>query len=76
MIRLGVPCLDGSGFLCLDISHRPIIAALIGLAGPIWTGAIVATVAAIVAYRFDGSAATNAARAIHQQLDIASKRVQ
>ena len=41
-----------------------LLAALIGLAGPIWTGAIVATVAAIVAYRFDGSAATNAARAI------------
>jgi len=52
-----------------------LLAALIGLAGPIWTGAIVATVAAIVAYRFDGSAATNAARAISGQIDIASKRV-
>lgn len=32
-----------------------VLTALIGLAGPIWTGAIVASVAAIVAYRFDGS---------------------
>lgn len=36
------------------------LAALIGLAGPIWTGAIVATVIAIVAYRFDGSKESHA----------------
>lgn len=35
--------------------NQMVLAALIGLAGPIWTGAIVASVAAIVAYRFDGT---------------------
>lgn len=35
--------------------NQMVLAALIGLAGPIWTGAIVSSVAAIVAYRFDGS---------------------
>jgi hypothetical protein len=63
------------GLAFKDKPDPTLIAALIGLAGPIWTGAIVATVVAIVAYRFDGSAATNTARAIHQQLDIAGKRV-
>lgn len=35
--------------------NQMVLAALIGLAGPIWTGAIVASVVAIVAYRFDGT---------------------
>ena len=35
--------------------NQMVLAALIGLAGPIWTGAIVASVTAIVAYRFDGT---------------------
>jgi len=59
-----------------DKPDPTLLAALIGLAGPIWTGAIVATVVAVVAYRFDGSSATNAARAIQGTLDVASKRVQ
>lgn len=42
-------------------SSPAMLTALIGLAGPIWTGAIVASVTAIVAYRFDGSKASQAA---------------
>jgi hypothetical protein len=37
------------------------LTALVGLAGPIWTGAIVASVVAIVAYRFDGTKDSTAA---------------
>lgn len=35
--------------------EREINSALIGLAGPIWTGAIVAAFVSMVAYRFDGT---------------------
>lgn len=48
----------GAGILVVAFSSKPdamVLTALIGLAGPIWTGAIVASVVAIVAYRFDGS---------------------
>ena len=62
------------GMVFKEKADPTMLAALIGLAGPIWTGAIVATVVAIVAYRFDGSSASNAARALHQQIDLASKR--
>ena len=79
LIMLGVIAVGLLGAIIgLAFKEKPdptLLAALIGLAGPIWTGAIVATVVAIVAYRFDGSSATNAARAIHQQLDIAGRRV-
>jgi hypothetical protein len=47
-----------SGVLALSFQDDPdpmVLTALIGLAGPIWTGAVVASVVAIVAYRFDGS---------------------
>jgi len=79
LVMLGVIAVGLLGAIIgLAFKEKPdptLLAALIGLAGPIWTGAIVATVVAIVAYRFDGSSATNAARAIHQQLDIAGRRV-
>lgn len=63
------------GLVFKDTPDPTLIAALVAIAGPIWTGAIVSTVIAIVAYRFDGSSAMNAARAITQQIDVASKRV-
>lgn len=43
------------GAISKDEPSGMVITALIGLAGPIWTGAIVASVVAIVAYRFDGT---------------------
>ena len=50
----------GLGWAIFKVIEQPdpnqmVLAALIGLAGPIWTGAIVASVVAIVAYRFDGN---------------------
>lgn len=38
--------------------ERKVDPVLIGLAGPIWTGAIVASFVAIIAYRFDGTKAS------------------
>lgn len=49
------------GLMFKEKPDPTLLAALIGLAGPIWTGAIVASVVAIVAYRFDGSKESHAA---------------
>ena len=50
----------GLGYALYEATHKDepngmVLTALLGLAGPIWTGAIVASVVAIVAYRFDGT---------------------
>ena len=50
----------GLGYALYEATHKDepngmVLTALLGLAGPIWTGAIVASVVAIVAYRFDGN---------------------
>ena len=49
-------------------ANPAMLTALVGLAGPIWTGAIVASVVAIVSYRFDGSKESTAATAAVAQI--------
>lgn len=58
-----------------DEPNAMVLTALIGLSGPIWTGAIVASVAAIVAYRFDGTAKESAqTQALVQAAQLGAQR--